>query len=103
MRLLKATGNNTTQRIYLRGDKRHPEPEEVYIHVPGGSIGACRCSDGSYWVHIALEETDENGAPQKVSGFLDARVDCRNLHASEMDIGHMNRPDAYHVAVRFKK
>lgn len=96
MKLFKATGNNTTQRIYLKGDKQaEQEPEEFYIHFPGGSIGVCRCDDGSYWAHLCRKG--------KAVGFDDARVDCRELHTGEMNIGDLARPDCYHVAVKVCK
>jgi len=102
MRLLQATGNNTTQRIYLKGDKsKKHEPVEFYIHVPNGSIGVCRCADGTYWAHVALDREGPNGEPLEQRGFPDSRIDCRDIPATKQDVGHLNRSDCYHVAVRF--
>ena len=57
MKMLKVVGTNTCQRIYMRGDKHtESEPEEFYLHFPGGTIGVTRCSNGDYWAHINVFE-----------------------------------------------
>lgn len=103
MKMLQATGNNTMQHIYLCGDKAQPEPGEFYIHFPGGQIGVSRCSDGTYWAHFALEDEKEDGEGRiKKSKIIDARIDCKDLHAGEMNIGDMARADCDHVAIKIE-
>ena len=103
MEMLTATGNNTMQHIYIKGDKTEPEPQEFYIHFPGGQIGVSRCTDGTYWAHLSLEDEKEDGSGRiKKSNIIDARIDCKDLHINEMDIGDMKRPDCYHIAIKIK-
>lgn len=103
MKMLEATGNNTMQHIYIKGNKTTPEPGEFYIHFPGGQIGVSRCSDDAYWAHLNLEDEQQDGEGRiKKSHIIDARIDCKKLHAGEMDIGDMTRPDCYHIAIKIK-
>lgn len=104
MKRLKVTGNNTCQRIYVRGDKHaEAEPEEFYIHFPGGTIGYARCSDNTYWAHLCLEDNKKDFSDREFkSHVIDARVDCKELHAGEMNTGDMSRSDCYHIAVKVK-
>jgi hypothetical protein len=52
--------------IIFNGDKRRPEPSSGIIKFPGGHVEVTRCSDGSYWAHLAV-----------VSGvnIIDSRMD----------------------------
>ena len=104
MKKLEVQGNNSVHHVYVRGNKyQEPEPEEFYVHFPGGQIGIARCSDNTYWAHITTDDTAPSGENiQQQSNMVDARIDSRGLHASEMDIGDMARPDCYHVAVKFE-
>lgn len=103
MKMLQATGNNTMQHIFIKGNVAEPEPGEFYIHFPGGQIGVSRCSDGSYWAHLNLEDEKEDGSGrEKKSNIIDTRIDCKGLHAGEMSIGDMARPDCYHVAIKIQ-
>lgn len=103
MNMLKVTGNNDMQKVFLKGDKANPEPAEFYINFPGGSIGVARCSDGSYWVHINAEENKEDYSERIISDIVAARIDCKDLHANEMQIGDLARNDCYHIAVKIRK
>ena len=103
MKMLQATGNNTAQHIYLCGDKAQPEPQEFYIHFPGGQIGVSRCSNGTYWAHLNLEDEKEDGSGRiKKSKVIDARIDCKDWHIDKMNIGDIARPDCYHVAIKIE-
>ena len=103
MKMLKAIGNNTMQHIYIKGNPEEPEPGEFYIHFPGGQIGISRCTDGSYWAHLNLEDEKPDGSGrEKKSNIVMARVDCKDLHTSEASIGDMARPDCYHIAIKIK-
>lgn len=42
--------------VIFEGDKRNPEPTTGVIKFPGGFIEVSRCTDGSYWVHTAIED-----------------------------------------------
>ena len=103
MKMLKATGNNTMQHIYIKGDPAEPEPGEFYIHFPGGQLGVTRCTDNSYWAHFVLEDEKSDGSGrEKKSDIIDARIDCEGLHTSQANIGDMTRPDCYHIAIKIK-
>ena len=103
MRMLKVTGNNTMQHIYIKGDPEEPEPGEFYIHFPGGQIGVSRCSDGTYWAHLNLEDEKEDGSGRKKkSNIIEARIDCKEKGVNEQIVGDMARPDCYHIAIKIK-
>lgn len=40
--------------VVIRGDVRNPEPTHAIIAFPGGTVEVARCSDGTYWAHLAL-------------------------------------------------
>ena len=48
--------------IFIRGDRRSPEPSTAIVRFPGGSIEVSRHSDGSYWIHASrcVEPRDED-------------------------------------------
>ena len=40
--------------IKFEGNKNNPEPSTGIIKFPGGHVEVSRCTDGSYWAHIAV-------------------------------------------------
>jgi hypothetical protein len=52
--------------ILIKGDKRNPEPSLHVIQFPGGQVEVSRCSDGSYYTHIHVNES---------ANIIDSRVD----------------------------
>jgi len=40
--------------IIFNGDIKHPEPSTGIIKFPGGHVEVTRCSDGTYWAHVAV-------------------------------------------------
>jgi hypothetical protein len=40
--------------VIFKGDKRNPEPSMAVIEFPGGHVEVSRCSDGTYWAHVAV-------------------------------------------------
>lgn len=104
MKMLRATGNNETQHIYVRGDRyTEAEPREFFIHFPGGQIGISRCTDDSYWAHLSLEDvTEDKTERERKSKIIDARIDCDNLNVAESNMGDMARSDCNHVAIKIK-
>ena len=104
MKMLEVTGNNSHQKLYLRGELEHPEPAEVTLFFPGGHIGVARCSDGKYWAHIQINDADflANSIDcDFVEGrYSEARIDCRNRPISEMDLGDLKRDDVNHFAIK---
>lgn len=102
MKMLKVTGNNTCQRLYMRGDKhRETEPEEFYLHFPGGTLGITRCSNGDYWAHINVFDDKIDFSKREMKAMVsDARIDCHSIPVTEMNIGDLIQPDCYHIAVK---
>lgn len=43
--------------IIFRGDKSNPEPSIGVITFPGGHVEVSRCSDGSYYAHLAVVDS----------------------------------------------
>ncbi len=89
------------QGIRLRGDPAiRPEPVHVRIVFPGGDVDVARCDDGSYWVHVRVDnDEDVLGERAECAGKLtDARIDIRSKGVA--DPGDFAHPDLYHVALR---
>jgi len=102
MEMLRVTGNNTAQHIYLFGDKKKQiEPGEFTLHFPGGHIIVSRCSDGTYWAHTSIEADKTRAKPRDMirGEFLEGRIDCTDVAPNKMDIGDLDRDDCYHIAL----
>lgn len=75
----KVTHSTDAVQITFDGDKSNPEPSTGVIKFPGGHIEVSRCSDGSYWAHIAVVDgvnimdgrIDRSGRVQAVSEIPD--------------------------------
>lgn len=50
----KVTHSDDAVQITFKGDRRNPEPSTGVIKFPGGHVEVTRCSDGTYWAHIAV-------------------------------------------------
>lgn len=89
------------QGVSIRGDSRQPEPETFRVSLPGADVDVVRCTDGTYWVHVAVHHPEKLDFPEKTAGrIIDGRVDVLDRHASETTCGDLCNPLAYHVAVR---
>ena len=102
---VKALGDNV-QGVVLEGNPRKPEHAEFRVMFPGGSVSVCRCTDGSYWAHVAVDHPEH---PMFVPGedeparLVDARLDIVGRHTSEVNIGEFADPNLYHLAVRVER
>jgi len=75
----KVTHSTDAVQITFNGDIRDPEPSTGVIQFPGGHVEVSRCSDGTYWAHIALVDgvniiegrIDRDGGVQAVSDLED--------------------------------
>ena len=93
--------SDEVQGVTLRGDRNNPEPAYFRVRFPGGDVDVTRCTDGSYWVHVAVNRPGCGYNPEAPSGkIIDGRVDVAGMHASESSAGDLSNPGAYHVAVR---
>lgn len=43
--------------MIFKGNKANPEPSLGVIKFPGGYVEVSRCSDGSYYAHLAAEDS----------------------------------------------
>lgn len=50
----KVTHSLDAVQITFDGDRRNPEPATGVIKFPGGHVEVSRCSDGTYWAHVAM-------------------------------------------------
>ncbi|TJY57426.1 hypothetical protein E4T66_18640 [Sinimarinibacterium sp. CAU 1509] len=50
----KVTHSQDAVQITFNGDRRNPEPSTAVVQFPGGHIEVSRCSDGTYWAHVAF-------------------------------------------------
>lgn len=69
--------------IEVKGDKRKPEPSTAVIKFPGGHVEVSRCSDGTYWAHLVVNDrtniTDsrieyQHGASRAVDDLPEAHL-----------------------------
>lgn len=87
--------------VELKGNPDQPEPIHFRVSFPGGDVDIVRTTDNQYWAHFRVNRPDDGDEPDRVFGRLvDARIDCRDKHASQCDIGDFNRDDLYHVAFK---
>jgi hypothetical protein len=59
--------------IIIEGSRAKPEPTTAVIKFPGGHVEVTRCSDGTYWAHLAMtrpESVDDGGGT-----IIDSRLD----------------------------
>lgn len=76
----KVTHSDDAVQISFDGDRARPEPACGVIKFPGGHVEVSRCSDGSYWAHIAVLDganvaqgrIDRAGQVQAVDALPDA-------------------------------
>lgn len=43
--------------MVFKGDINNPEPSTGVIKFPGGYVEVSRCSDGTYWAHLAADDS----------------------------------------------
>lgn len=93
----KTTTSDDALTIHVLGNKANPEPGSIIVQFPGGHMELTRCTDGTYWAHIAREIGD------KAHGEItDSRID----YTPEAWAVHKNIPDIpahdeiQHIAVR---
>jgi hypothetical protein len=86
--MAKAKVVNSTDgvTVIFNGDKRYPEPTTGVIKFPGGHVEVSRCSDGTYWAHIAVTDGSDI-----VAGRIDRsdRVDAVESMDSPESINHI--------------
>lgn len=77
----KVTHSTDAVQVTFNGDKRNPEPSTGVIKFPGGHVEVSRCTDGTYWAHIAVVSganimegrIDRQDRTQAVEGLDDAQ------------------------------
>lgn len=91
--------------VRLEGNPRKPEPDHFRVVIPGGDVDITRCTDGTYWVHVRVNNPAHpsfvfDDAPGRIT---DARLDIAGKHASECDVGDFGNPGLYHLAVKIAR
>lgn len=89
-------GGTTT----LFGDPNiKPEKPYTIITFPGGDVEIARCTDGTYWVHVAVRPDDITGEDAKI---VRARIDSGSQRYCDEANAAMNaeieRGDINHIA-----
>ncbi len=78
--------------VVFEGDKKNPEPSTGVIKFPGGHIEVSRCSDDTYWAHLAVDDG---------VNIIDGRID-RN--SQEQSVESLPNHDLInHIAIRVQK
>lgn len=79
--------------IIFAGDPRRPEPSTGVVKFPGGHMEVSRCSDGTYWAHLAVVDS---------ANVIGSRLDFQNAaeHGirSVLDVPHGEH--VRHIALR---
>ena len=88
----KVTHSTDSVQITFNGDKRFPEPSTGVIKFPGGHVEVSRCSDGTYWAHIAT-----NSGINIIDGRIDRTNRVQSVESLE-DCENIN-----HIAIRISK
>jgi len=88
--------------VTLLGNPKKPEPDHFRVNFPGGDVDIARCTDGSYWVHVAVNRRGNGGHdPERAEGQIkDARLDIIGKCAADCDAGDFGHEGLYHLAVR---
>lgn len=76
----QVTHSTDAVQITFDGDRRRPEPSTGVIKFPGGHIEVSRCTDGTYWAHVAMVSganvvegrIDRDGRAQAVESMAEA-------------------------------
>lgn len=89
------------QGVELRADRRHPEPEEFRITIPGGDVSVVRTTDCQFWIHVRVNRPEGTANNEgSIGRIVDARLDIHGKHTSDADVGDFENPNLYHLAVR---
>lgn len=73
---------------------------ETRIEFPGGSIQVIETTDGNFWAHIVLNKPTESEQGGRIKSV---RLDCLGKDVRDMDVGDLDNPNLYHVAVLIEK
>ena len=96
MRFNAGSSNNFSNKPAKGVFTLHGDPdikvEKPYtiLEFPGGSFELARCSDGTYWAHIALTD----------GRLLDARIDAAGRYVPNSVGAELAATDFQHLAVR---
>ena len=100
---IKKMGDNVLG-VELLGDPKKPEPIHFRLQLPFGEVDVVRTSDKEdpeWWVHISLNSPVDGGSPARRMGqFVDARMDIRDKHVNEADLGDFDNDLLTHIAFR---
>jgi len=95
--------------VELEGNPRKPEHDSFRVKFPGGEIDIERCTDGSYWIHMLVNQRDKTieregpGSGAVYAHVSEARMHLTNKHSSEANLGDFANPGLYDVALRVVK
>lgn len=87
---------------HIKGDKHTQAEAATYLtKFPGGHVEVSRCTNGDYWVHVAVNKNETEG--EGAGRIVDARLGLLGKHAGETNVGDFNSPHLYHLAVRVER
>jgi hypothetical protein len=84
----KVTHSQDGVTITFRGDPKSPEPSTGVIRFPGGHVEVTRCTDGTYWAHLEVDEP---------ANTVDSRIDHDYEGYRKMNGQIPDLPEANHV------
>ena len=65
------------KEINLLGEKSKPEPAQHIINFPGGAVEVSRTTDGNYWAHIIISDS-QHQCGQHVGEIVGSRLTSDN-------------------------
>lgn len=87
----KVVNSGDAVTVIFSEDKKNPEPTTGIIKFPGGFVEVARCTDGTYWAHVSVE----NGVVMR--GRINRRNRVQSVESME-DADNIN-----HIAIRIQK
>lgn len=90
----KVVHSDDAVAVIFEGNPKRPEPTMGVIRFPGGFVEVSRCSDGSYWAHLKLDNGNLSSPEYEIA---DSRVDYDYEGQVEKGNGILDVPDAEHV------
>ncbi len=85
----KVVHSDDAVHVFFKGDRRNPEPSTGVIEFPGGHVEVSRCTDGTYWAHIAVIDG---------VNIVDGRIDRSDRTQSASDLEDHQKIN--HIAIR---
>ena len=95
-------GGNTTGVLYIKGDRKSPEPLHLIVSLPFGTVEISRTSDDNYWVHCAVRQDmcGVEGRPGTTHIRAGKLIEYRIDGCTDQEESRLENVDGNHFAVK---